>query len=748
MAEYRATLSQSQQREGWSVIFRHPVRIDPATGKVGRRVRRGLGTPDKAEAERLVGQVNEILADRTMWEVSARPLAENRFEKIVVDIFYHDILPQPVDPFAVRDSLIPLPSSENSHYRRVQLLGTTGGGKTTMVRQFVGTDPRSERFPSTSTAKTTVADSEIVLDDGPFRAVVTFLPRDLVRDHVEECILAAALATYKGEPPREILRKLLNHVDQRFRLNYILGNGGQAIPADDDDEGESLFDDDPTDNVPAIDLEDTNALLQGAIGRLRAVTEAHAARLRAELDAAKEDERVIEEIFEENLDHILREDEDIQTLADDIMDEIGKRFDAIPHGDVQKSKQGWPTVWHWETDDRRAFVTAVSRFSSNYAPYFGTLLTPLVNGIRVAGPFRPRWSQRQPALVIFDGEGLGHTPESSASIPTSVSQRFDEVDAVLLVDSAKQPMQAAPVAVMRNLASSGKTRKLLICLTHFDMVSGDNLRGFQAKEQHVLASAENALTAIGNELGPFAERALRKRLSTGCFFVGGIDQPLDEESKRGKRTVDQLTCLLDAIDRIVDKPSPVTARPTYDRMNLVLAVKNAAEHFHDAWEARLGRASRSGISKEHWTRVKALSRRFAEQWADQYDTLMPVADLHRELKESIYVFIQNPVDWQGASPTDDDKQQIFDGFADAISSLILNISKRRLGQDRVQTWQKAFNESGRGSTFVRATIIADGVYGQAAPVPTVAPTPDRNRFLHEIIEAVDTAAKTCDVTLR
>ncbi len=39
------------------------------------------------------------------------------------------------------------------------LLGTTGAGKTTLVRQFLGTDPATERFPSTSTAKTTVADT-------------------------------------------------------------------------------------------------------------------------------------------------------------------------------------------------------------------------------------------------------------------------------------------------------------------------------------------------------------------------------------------------------------------------------------------------------------------------------------------------------------------------------------------------------------------------------------------------------------
>jgi hypothetical protein len=51
----------------------------------------------------------------------------------------------------------------------------------------------------------------------------------------------------------------------------------------------------------------------------------------------------------------------------------------------------------------------------------------------------------------------------------------------------------------------------------------------------------------------------------------------------------------------------------------------------------LGRVSRPGIDKAHWTKVKALSRRFAEAWAYEYDTLMPVADLHKELYEAIYV---------------------------------------------------------------------------------------------------------------
>jgi hypothetical protein len=59
------------------------------------------------------------------------------------------------------------------------------------------------------------------------------------------------------------------------------------------------------------------------------------------------------------------------------------------------------------------------------------------------------------------------------------------------------------------------------------------------KKQHVLASAENVLTAIGEQLGRFAERALRQSLQRGCFFVGGIDEKLDRSKGGLRRTIDQ-----------------------------------------------------------------------------------------------------------------------------------------------------------------------------------------------------------------
>ncbi len=746
---YTASLSQTQNRAGWSIIFRHPARHDDSTGKPGKRIRRGLGTRDESEAIKLRDQLNELLAEPRFWDPTARPEAEERFDKRVVDIFYHGMMPEQHDYFGVRDSFIPLPNSETSDYRRALFLGTTGAGKTTLVRQLIGTDPERERFPSTSTAKTTVADTEVIMADGPFRAAVTFVSGDELREYLKECVSAAVLAAYQGEEDKEVLRKLLSHVSQRFRFNYVLGNGPiksvNDFGDDDDDESEDQEIDSEEEilvapeSLEAVDLNATNTLLTALLEQIRKVSTDNGDHLRKDLDAADEsDERVVDELFEDELDELLREDEAFHHIVDQLMDEIEKRFDALNTGSVQRTRQGWPLSWSWETDDRKAFIRTISLFSSNYAKLFGYLLTPLVNGIRVSGPLIPTWvSNGSPKLVLLDGEGLGHTAKSSAALSTTTTRRIEDVDAVILVDNAAQPMQAAPVAAMKQIVSTGNASKLLIAFTHFDEVKGDNLPTPSARAQHVLASAENVLSSIGEELGPFAERALRQRLANGRFFLAQIDTVITATSKSGKRTIAQLNGLLEAINQIVDRPEPATARPQYDKINLVLAIKAAAESFHEAWLSILGVKLKPGISKEHWTRVKALTRRLATPgWADEYDTLKPVADLRQQLQTRIYVALQNPLTWDGGEPSDDEKQQIFDDLADRISKKLVDLATRRMRMERVADWQSAYNKHGRGSTFVRATIIAEDIYGRAAPVPDIIPSPERNKFLHEVMDAV------------
>lgn len=734
---YRASLSKG--RSGWCVIFRHPV-SKSADGRQSLRVRRGLGTRDESEANRLVGQLNEILSDSTYWNPSAKAKADAKFEPQIVSAFFDSLMPEKWDGWTGRESVLPLPTKEDG-YATVQFVGTTGAGKTTVVRQLIGTDPKDERFPSISAAKTTVADLEIVVAEGSFQAAVSFLPRDQIRQYIMECVAASVSASVESAPPAEMARRFMEHSEQRFRLSYLLGRLTPAKPELEDEE--ELEDEDnlePLHEDAEVSAEEQQAFAERLQGFLRRI-EQMAIRLRGELSehldidfarASKQDRDALQEMVEEQL----LQDDEYHSLVDEILEEVEARFDHVPPEELERGRDGWPRLWMCRTDDRAEFIRSVNRFSSNYAPNFGRLLTPLVEGIRVVGPFVPRWHGGElPKLVLLDGQGIGHAADSTSSISTGVTKRFQLTDAILLVDNAAQPMQAASVAVLRTLVASGHESKLGVVFTHFDEVKGDNLRGSAAKKDHVTSSFFNAVQAIGKVAGRDAEHSLKRLMPERLFFLSKAHTVLRDGSKF---TLNEFDRLLRAVVESIQPPPPVEYHPVYDVANLVLAVQKATQEFHDAWRGVLGLGTRSGVAQEHWTRVKALTRRVGVLHQDEYDTLRPIADLIRLLQGQISRFLSEPLTWRpGPIPEekDDERIQAIDNIRKQVFTRLHDLSRRRLVDERLSGWVEAYEHRGTGSTKVRARDLAT-LYESAAPVPNEMPGPDLNEFLFEVRELV------------
>ena len=126
---------------------------------------------------------------------------------------------------------------------------------------------------------------------------------------------------------------------------------------------------------------------------------------------------------------------------------------------------------------------------------------------------------------------------------------------MLLVDDATRPSTTAtdPAAIEIDRRIQ-HAPKLHFLYTHFDQVEGVNLPTFSSREEHVLASVDNVLKAIGDDLGPADERALRHRVDDARFFVGGIQDSLDpsklqSKKKLARRTVAQLQALLEMLIR-------------------------------------------------------------------------------------------------------------------------------------------------------------------------------------------------------
>ena len=87
---YTASLATTSGRPGYNISFRHPCRLD-SKGKPGLKMRRGLGTDDKAKGEELVAQMNALLQDEAWWTVAKYQDALQAFDKRIVDAFYDSI---------------------------------------------------------------------------------------------------------------------------------------------------------------------------------------------------------------------------------------------------------------------------------------------------------------------------------------------------------------------------------------------------------------------------------------------------------------------------------------------------------------------------------------------------------------------------------------------------------------------------------------------------------------------------------
>ena len=594
-------------RPGWSVTFRHPRRCD-ARGRYGLRVRRGLGTTDEAEADRIVDDLNVLLGDDSWWSPDRRADAEQQLDPIAVAAFFDDIAAGVASARDLRNQFIRLPGPHDG-YARVMLVGPTGAGKTTLLRQLIGSDHKHDRFPSTSTARTTTAEIEIVTADAPFQAAVTFMTQAEARGLVDECVMASCVSAVEGQDNAGIADAFLEHGEQRFRLSYVLGAWRQDAPGDErtdpiDLEYESSDDtrDDGIQSREVVGDDDVlknNRRLEEYMVRIREISSeigAATTAARGSFDAL-ENPHHRQEWRDEFADAVAESDA-LANLSLDVMEDLLARFDAIEGGNIRRRTSGWPEVWHYEYSHRETFLAQVRWFTSNHHRQFGRLLTPLVDGIRVCGPFHPARAELQDMerrLVMLDGEGLGHSARDT-SVSTRITERFKDADLILLVDNAESPLLATPLGLLRSVGSSGHGSKLAVAFTHFDQVKGDNLQGFEKKRAHVRKSIGNALSSLRDILGPPVTEILAARLKDHDFYLGSLDRPV---SKIPRGFIGELERMLQLMKKAaVPAAEAVRAAPRYSIGRLELHLRDAADGFKNPWFARLGLAYYEDVAKE------------------------------------------------------------------------------------------------------------------------------------------------------
>lgn len=236
---------------------------------------------------------------------------------------------------------------------------------------------------------------------------VTFMTQAEARGLVDECVMAACVSAVEGHDNAAIADAFLEHGEQRFRLSYVLGAWRREAPGDAGTDAIDLDYEPPDDTeqygdeevqarevVGGDDVVGNNRRLEEYVGRIRDISN----EIGAAITAARGSVEALENPYDrqewrDGFAGALTESDIFANLSLDVMDDLLARFDAVGDGEFRRRTSAWPEVWHYENSDRETFLAQVRWFTSNHYRRFGRLLTPLVDGIRVRGPFHPALSE-------------------------------------------------------------------------------------------------------------------------------------------------------------------------------------------------------------------------------------------------------------------------------------------------------------------------------------------------------------------
>ncbi|MCI0564342.1 MAG: hypothetical protein MN733_38205, partial [Nitrososphaera sp.] len=485
----------------------------------------------------------------------------------------------------VLDNLLPVPVN----LPKIYLLGDTGAGKTTIIRQLLGTTKL--RFPSVRRTRCTIAVTEYVISKEPsYRAVIVFKTLEEITRYVREILEDTITKGYRAFRAQkleddELVTNLEESPDQRFRLKFILDEKHRR--------------------------EIAQELSKHFIPKLVSWIESNFPNEQDEIDV----------IIDLAIDTELRSE--VKVFEDKIIGAISNRV-----AETCSSHSTQPMIEHFEITESD-FETFVKRLKPLLDVDDGSI-SPIIERARIRGNMSASWLPSDIEIVLIDGEGIGHDVKESNQ-DTLSSRHLDYFyisDAIMLVEDSERPFIAGGKSALVSLIRNGYLPKFMLAFSKLDKVEGERSQQIQ----EVKRGLRNLLSALSQEHNlSISQDAL------DIYYLAKMDS--DEPHKESK---DEITRLLNRIREESIKVKPKSVRPAYDFELLAPFLDKATTEFRFIWGKYL---SSHDASRRPWQTVKAFNYRMA--WGqDDYKDMRPVANLHTEIITKLEKFIISPTMWE------------------------------------------------------------------------------------------------------
>ncbi|WP_078409069.1 hypothetical protein [Priestia abyssalis] len=526
--------SRSQNGKSWCVMFEHPFR-KAADGKKGQPVRIGLNTKDEEEAEKLRKQLQDLVADENFWTPKAKMKAKTLFDERVVAAVYGQWQEPSFE--GVRDSCLPFQSEEG--YANIQLIGDRGTGKTLLLRQLLGLNEEAEPFPAAGYSDSVRYEAEWLLADQEcYEAVVTFVPFMKIKAYVEEALLQAAMAYALESSEQKMIDALMG---KEGMLRSLIGFLPSSVS--------NLYGWFPA-SYEKVHLRRWAPYVKALQSEASRVRQA----ILSKPDAAAEPQS-----FKETWERDAR----CMQLAEALVEEVERNFGALEEGNIMYHEDDWPLCWRFKTKDRAYFLQVLYQLFGDDPAFDGKQLSSLVEGMRLKGPFRPlSHEQGFPKLMITERRVTG------GHLSAWQIEKITAADAAVLVEKGGA---LTPSSLWHEMVITGQTEKLSIVFTDVDDISGNRLRTYEERCEHLLRSLNERIETIGDTLGEQAARTLTRVCRQNGLHIIGRSTDL--------QTVQSLQRLTHALEKSTIPKGESRVHPIYVSIAVSLAIYEGAKRF-------------------------------------------------------------------------------------------------------------------------------------------------------------------------
>ena len=575
-----------------------------------------------------------------------------------------------VETQARLDELVMIPAD----LPRVYLLGDTGTGKTSLVRQILGT--KKESFPSVRQKRTTIAVTEyVIVAEGPYTAAMLLKSPDELRRNVVEILEDTLYITYKANKdgrldPDQVVENLEESPDERFKLKYLVPDNKREEYA-------------------------------------REIVETFLPLLDSWIEQNFPDEDEIDQVFELALEEGLKSE--LATFQERILDFVAGRVRDVSGSALEN---GYILI---EEKNRSEFI---ARLKTILAAESGSL-SPVISHARVRGPMSADWlSETKLEIVLIDGEGIGHDTREDKALLSRHLDYFYVSDQIVLVEDAEKPFNGGGKGAISGIVNNGYLSRFALSFCRLDRVDADT-RNSQVRE--VDRGLRNVLNALSEQCISIEKHKLERT------YIGDLDKEIPDPS-----SIQEILSLLQSAQRKASATRERFVRPTYDYELVSAFLDRATQAFRELWDDYLfGRRS----PKKPWQTVKAFNRRMVGR-EDGYKSLQPISELHAEIMKYLNTFFATPANWD-VEVTERLRQSSIDRLRQEFAQLLKELIREALLAEKHGDWEASLELSGRGSTYTRANKIERIISDVAPPLTAPDAAWIKDRIKNIVNQAIE-----------